>query len=520
MLSWNGYILRNIQAIAFMLLLMGPGKALAQNGILDSIFTFRAGSLKTGAALNLITRETGYNFTYDSRLVDPEGRTRMTFTDQTLRTVLDSILNNDSLVYSIIDRYIIISKIRTHSEGIKDQITNTPVSGSVSGIILEEETREPVPFATIGLKRSGRGSIANINGEFILNIPYSLIYDTLVVSHLGFIRREIPVRQFVGNNFNIILTREYISIPEIVIRNKIPQEIIFKTLQSVPANYGNSPALLTGFYREGIRKKNEIQTYAEAILQIFKSSYTTSFYNDQIKIIKSRKIENTDVTDTLTVRLKAGLSTSLDLDIVRNGFEFISRGNINDYTYRITDIVTVDEDAAYVIEFEQKRHIDLPLFRGSVIINTSDFAVLNAVFEINPAHIDKIRDSFISSPSREFNTWPTSVRYSVTYRKVDGRYFLSHVRGDLEFTSKQKRRLFNTQFMVFFELAVTDVNTGSISRFEREELAPVHSVFSSTITSYDPVFWQGFDFLKPEDDLLEALKDMKVRLSEFSGLPD
>lgn len=74
--------------------------------------------------------------------------------------------------------------------------------------------------------------------------------------------------------------------------------------------------------------------------------------------------------------------------------------------------------------------------------------------------------------------------------------------------------------MVFFELAVTDVNTGSISRFEREELAPVHSVFSSTITSYDPVFWQGFDFLKPEDDLLEALKDMKVRLSEFSGLPD
>ena len=45
MLAGNGYILRNIQAIAFMLLLIGPGKALAQNGILDSIFTFRAGSL-------------------------------------------------------------------------------------------------------------------------------------------------------------------------------------------------------------------------------------------------------------------------------------------------------------------------------------------------------------------------------------------------------------------------------------------------------------------------------------------
>lgn len=512
--------MRNILAIAFLFLLMVPGKAGAQDGILDSLFTFRAGQIKTGTALGIISRETGYNFTYDSRLIDPGGKTRMTYINQTLKTVLDSILNNDSLVYSVIDRYIIISKTRTEPEGIKDQITNTPVSGSVSGIIIEDETRVPVPFATIGLKRSGRGSVANINGEFILNIPFSLIDDTLVVSHLGFIRREIPVRQFVGNSFDIVLTREYISIPEIVIRNKIPQEIIFKTLQSVPANYGTTPALLTGFYREGIRKKNEIQTYAEAILQIFKSSYTTTFYGDQIKIVKSRKIENTDVTDTLTVRLKAGLSTSLDLDIVRNGFEFISRENINDYSYRITDIVTVDEDVAYVIEFEQKKNIDLPLFRGTVIINTSDNAVLNAVFEINPAHIDKIRDSFISSPSREFSTWPTSVRYSVAYRKVDGRYFLSHVRGDLEFTSKQKKRLFNTQFMVFFELAVTDVNTGNISRFEREELAPVHSVFSSTITSYDPVFWQGFDFLKPEDDLLEALKDMKVRLSEFSGDSD
>jgi len=516
MVARNGYILRNIQAIALLFLLLGPGKARAQNGILDSVITFRAGTVKTGSALNLITRETGYSFTYDSRLVDPEEKIRMTFVDQTLRTVLDSILNNDSLAYSIIDRYIIISKITPLSETINDHITNTPVTGSVSGIILEDETREPVSFAAIGLKRSGRGSIANINGEFILNIPHSLIDDTLIVSHLGFIRRAIPVRQFVGNNFEIILTREYVSIPEILIRNKIPQEIIFKTLQFIPENYGNSPALLTGFYREGIRKKNEIQTYAEAILQIFKSSYTTSFYSDQIKILKSRKIENTDITDTLTVRLKAGLSTSLDLDIIRNGFDFISRANINDYTYRITDIVTLDEDAAYVIEFEQKKHIDLPLFRGTVTINTSDFAILNADFEINPAYIDKIKDSFISSPSREFSTWPTSVRYSVTYRKIDGRYFLSHVRGDLVFTSKQRKRLFNTQFMVFFELAVTDVNTVTVTRFEKDELAPVHSVFSSTITGYDPVFWQGFDFLKPEDDLLEALKNMKVRLSEFS----
>ena len=61
-------------------------------------------------------------------------------------------------------------------------------------------------------------------------------------------------------------------------------------------------------------------------------------------------------------------------------------------------------------------------------------------------YIHKMKDSFVSNSSRGFTTWPVSVKYSVSYRKVNDRYFLSHVRGDLIFTSKQKKKLFNTQF--------------------------------------------------------------------------
>ncbi len=64
-------------------------------------------------------------------------------------------------------------------------------------------------------------------------------------------------------------------------------------------------------------------------------------------------------------------------------------------------------------------------------------------------------------------------------------------------------------------MAVTDIKLDNVVRFEREELAPIHSVFSRTITNYDPVFWGNQDFLKPEDNLLQALKNMKVRLQEF-----
>ena len=232
--------------------------------------------------------------------------------------------------------------------------------------------------------------------------------------------------------------------------------------------------------------------------------------------MKSRKIENLGIDDTIAVRLKAGLNTCLQLDGMKHGFDFISGESMLDYTYRLTDIVSFDEEAAYEIEFSPREEADVPMFQGSLFINTSDFALLKAEFSITPEYLREMRSSFISNPSRDFTTWPVSVDYSVSYRKLAGRYYLNHVRGDLRFESKQKKRIFKTMFDVFFEMAVTSSSLENVVRFEREELAPVHSVFSRTINSYDPVFWGNQEFLKPEENLLNALMNMRVKLEEFS----
>jgi hypothetical protein len=310
------------------------------------------------------------------------------------------------------------------------------------------------------------------------------------------------------------MKREFISIPEIIIKSQNPQDIISKAARSITRNYGSSPAAMTAFYREGVMKKTQLQTYSEAILQIYKSAYSGTLFNDQIKVYKSRKIENTDRRDTLTIRLRAGLSTCLELDGAKNLYDFLI--NPDDYTYRMTDIVTYDNESAYVIEFEQREYVELPLFRGTIYINTGDFGILNTEFEINPKLIGKMKDTFVSPNRHGFNTWPSSVKYTVSYRKMNDRYFLNHVRGDLLFTASQKRKLFHTQFKVFFELAVTEVELANVQRFDREELAPIHSVFSKTIKSYDPQFWGNQDFLRPEDNLMHELKNMNVKLQEFS----
>jgi hypothetical protein len=514
MKPYNGSGFDKITAIVLFVLLTGLQEARCQESILDSIFTFREGGVKTGNALNIITRKTGYNFTYDTRLVRTDNRVEMTFTGQKLNVILDSILKNDSLVYSVIDRYIIISRVLSPPvQKIDSLLYGEHIQ--ISGIVTDAETNTPLPYATVALKNKGKGTVTNNNGEFVLNLTHEFLADTLSLSYLGFIKREIPVTRTRGSRLTIAMKREFISIPEIIIRTRIPQEILYKTLDAIPGNYGDSPAMLTGFYREGVMKKQELQTYSEAILEIYKSAYSGSLLNDQIKVFKSRKMENLGIHDTLALRLKAGLSTCLELDVAKNTFDFLSKQSMPEYVYRITDIVSFDGATAFVIDFEQREGIEMPLYKGTVYINADDFAVLQADFELHPKYISKMRESFISSSSHGFNTWPLTVKYSVSYRKDGKRYFLNHVRGDLVFTSKQSKRLFSSQFKVFFELAITGINTRRVNRFEREELAPVYSVFSKTITQYDPDFWGDQDFLKPEDNLLEVLKNMKVKLQEF-----
>jgi hypothetical protein len=514
MLSSDDHIIKKLSGIAILLLLFYSPDSFSQVNILDSVFTFRAGTVKTGNALNLISRQTGYHFTYDSRLIDIERKREFSFKGVKLRSVLDSLLKNDSLQYSVVNKYIIIYKI-VPAPAVTEAKTDWEI-GNISGIITDSESGEPLLFATIGIMSKGKGTVANNNGEFLLKITHDCIDDSLSVSYLGYYNRQIPVKQAIGNYFNIKMIREYISIPEIIIRNQAPQEILRKAYNSIAHNYGTTPAGLTGFYREAVMKTSELQTYSEAILQVYKSAYSGTIFDDQIKVIKSRKIENTSRKDTLTVRLKAGLNSCLLLDGARNIFDFLLPENYSQYDYRMTDIVTVGDESAFVIEFTQKPGIDFPLFKGSIFINTYNYAIEQAEFEINSAYIQKNKGDFISYQSKGYRMWPVSVKYAVGYRKINGRYFLNHVRGDLCFNAKQKKKLFNSSFNVFFELAITDMTLTNVSRFDREEIAPVYSVFSRTIKSYDPVFWGNLDFLKPEENLLQALKNMNVKLQEFT----
>jgi len=487
-----------------------------QESVLGRQIKLPGNSIKASRALSEVSKLTGYLFTYDSRIINPDRIITLPPDEMKLSAILDSVAGDPAINYAVLGRHIILYRETAMPPRPDSPADSLPVFLSIGGKIVDAETSEPLPYATIGISHRGKGTITNFNGDFILRISEENLFDTLTVSYVGYVNRQLPVKSLPGNVMTITMDRDFIPIPEIIIRAQDPLMIIRKTISSVASNYGTTSAILTGFYREGVYRKKEPQVYSEAVVKIYKSPYTRSLQTDQIKVIRSRKIENLEAKDTLAVRLKAGLSATLSLDGMRHLFDFLDPESYDTYDYHLTDIVTIDDQTAFVISFTQKSWVTEPLMQGDIYINVDNYSLVLAEFEVNPLYVDQTGEAFVSRLPREYSMKPEYVRYRARYRHVDGRYYLAHVRGDLGFTARGRKRVFNSRFNVFFELAITEYRTDNAARFDHEELAPVYSVFSKTIKGYDAGFWKDFDFLKPEEDLVTALEKLKVRLGEFN----
>ncbi|MBC3794663.1 carboxypeptidase-like regulatory domain-containing protein [Spirosoma utsteinense] len=70
---------------------------------------------------------------------------------------------------------------------------------TVSGLVLDKASNQPVPYANIGIVGSPIGTLSNANGSFQLLLPAHYLTDSLLISHLGYTPQSIAVRAIKPN---------------------------------------------------------------------------------------------------------------------------------------------------------------------------------------------------------------------------------------------------------------------------------------------------------------------------------
>ena len=89
------------------------------------------------------------------------------------------------------------------------------------------------------------------------------------------------------------------------------------------------------------------------------------------------------------------------------------------------------------------------------------------------------------------------VRYTVSYKQLNSKYYINHIRGDLDF--KKKKAFLEIQHCILGLKWLCKIDTADVTCFTRNEMLPNKNCFAETNFTYDEDFWEGFNVILPEE---------------------
>jgi hypothetical protein len=458
-----------------------------------------------------LTKETGFDFSYNSNLINDENKISLSANDWPLHRIIDTLFQDTSLIYNVVKNHIVIHK-KSDPPSTSNVLKKERRPITIEGKVKEGKKNKPLPFATISLKNHSIGTISNDQGEFIFKIDPEFQSDTLIISYIGYENQSIPVKKIENENIIFTLKEKRYSIQEVIVRTKDPNLILEKAVERIEKNYHTQkPILLTSFYRETIKKEAQLTSVSEALIKIYKPN-NKFFQSSQVKVLKSRKTIDYSKKDSLMLKLKAGLEAILFLDIVDERISFLNAHNRGLYSYSLEDISYFNQKDVYVISFKPAKETAMPLYTGKLYVNLKNLAIIGAEFHLNKENIDKVSESLIIKKKWDIKVKPKTTSYFVSYKNSNGKYYLNHIRGDLTFKIRRKGELFGDDFHVSFEMVSNNIKTQNINKFKSTETTKLHKIFIEQIGKYDPEFWGDYNYIKANEPIQKTIKRLNSRI--------
>lgn len=155
---------------------------------------FRQGKVTVGKAIDEIKRQAGLSVDWSGRIVDTNRTISVNEGDNSLDSVMQSIVGNE-LDWSLSGRHIIITapnRTVSTADGLQ-----TDGDLDIRGIVVDtQDPPEPVVGATVYIKGTSKGAAVDVSGFFSIKARKG---DVLVFSCIGFKDIEFTVRRSMAN---------------------------------------------------------------------------------------------------------------------------------------------------------------------------------------------------------------------------------------------------------------------------------------------------------------------------------
>jgi TonB-linked SusC/RagA family outer membrane protein len=159
-----------------------------------------------------IKRNSDFNFIFNYDLVKNLELVNINIKNATVEQLLDQALSGSNLTYRIEDKVIILSpaKPQAVSSPVKQHQARQKV---ISGIV-RDENGDILPFATIIVKGTTKGTASGLDGKF--SILLDQVEGTILqISSIGYVTQEMALQD--QGELTIVLQKDNTSIDEVVV---------------------------------------------------------------------------------------------------------------------------------------------------------------------------------------------------------------------------------------------------------------------------------------------------------------
>ncbi|MDR0758095.1 MAG: carboxypeptidase-like regulatory domain-containing protein [Tannerella sp.] len=387
---------------------------------------------------------------------------------------------------------------------------------TVSGIVKDARSKKEVEYVNVSAVGTNIGTVTNEDGVFQLKLSNATVAKEIELSCIGYYNARIAITGRDMKEQTYLIIPESFHLSEIEIFSwKNPRDLIRAALDKLPDNYPVQPNMLTGFYRETIQKRRKYINISEAVIQVYKSPYTTNASSDRVRILKGRKLVSPKVSDTLHVKLLGGPNMAAYVDIVKNPDILLDAEMLQYFSYRMGETTSINGQLQFVVHFEPQAALPYPLYSGTFYIDRETLSFTRAEFSMDMKDKLKVIDLILKEKPAGLRFTPEEVSYIVTYKQRDGKTALNYICNKIRFKCDWKRRLFATSYTVVSETVITDSRAENVEKIPAREAFSMRQSLSQEVSAYfDDDFWGAYNIIEPTESLENAVNRLMKQQSK------
>ncbi|MEM7297970.1 MAG: carboxypeptidase-like regulatory domain-containing protein [Bacteroidota bacterium] len=389
---------------------------------------------------------------------------------------------------------------------------------TLTGKIIDVQTKEPLPFATVNVQNTPLGVVANQDGAFEFTFPSKYLADTIVFAIAGYQSEKLLAQKISGQDLTIELVEKAVVLTEVVVTNKelTAWQILELALKNIKNNYPTQPFEFDAFYRDYKIEDDKCIGIFEAAISVYDKGYS----NVPNKYSFKEKVVLEQVRKSLAVEFRTHVFRRHNIlkELLRcNDVRYQSRAldkkrGERHFTYEFDGYAIVNDRLMHKIKAkdEWEYHIYVDVVTYAIPRIEMNFAWEDVEDEVKWTLGDTIK---YRQPASSL---------IMDFQMIDGLYYpkYSCFTADLQALDPTTEELLFTAYLRQ-EYMVTNIDFNPEEKpIKDSQMNPDLMVEHQKFT-YDPAFWKNYNVIKlhPRDEKLIHGLEERVNLEEqFSAV--